>query len=84
MFNVQGIIPNYFFQIVVGIYVVQLAYILTVLQNGVENGSDKINEEYLLGKNLIKSFLLYAVISIIVTLLFSTLAQGLLAQELVT
>ena len=84
LFNVQGIIPNYFFQIVVGIYVVQLAYILTVLQNGVENGSDKINEEYLLGKNLIKSFLLYAVISIIVTLLFSTLAQGLLAQELVT
>ncbi len=84
LFNVQGIIPNYFFQIVVGIYVVQLAYILTVLQNGIENGSDKINEQYLLGKNLIKSFLLYAIISIIVTVLFSTLAQGLLAQELVT
>ena len=82
LFSIKGIIPGYFFQIVVGVYVVQLAYILTVLQNGIENGSDKINEEYLLGKNLIKSFILYAIIAIIVTILFSTMAQGLLAKEL--
>ena len=34
-------IPTYYFQIVVGIYVVQITYILTVIANGVENGSDK-------------------------------------------
>lgn len=78
LFNVGAVIPTYFFQLVVGIYVVQLAYILTVLQNSIENGVDKVNEEHLLGKNLTKSFLLYAIISIIVTLLFSSLAQGLL------
>lgn len=83
LFNINGIIPGYFFQLVVGIYVVQLAYILTILQNGIENGMDKVNEEYLLGKNMIKSFLLYAVIAIIVTILFSSLAQGLLAGEIV-
>ena len=84
LFSISGIIPSYFFQIVVGLYVVQLAYILTVLQNGIENGSDKINEQYLLGKNLIKSFLLYALIAFIVTILFTALAQGILAKDLVS
>ena len=83
LFSVNGIIPIYFFQIVVGIYVVQLAYVLTVLQNGIDNGSDKINEQFLLGKNMIKSFIIYAVISLIVTLLFTIMAKGILANELV-
>lgn len=82
LFKIDGIIPGYFFQIVVGVYVIQLAYVLTIMQNGIENGSDKINEQHLLGKNLIRSFLLYAVIALIVTLLFSAMAQGLLAKEL--
>lgn len=82
LFKIDGIIPGYYFQIVVGIYVVQLAYILTIMQNGVENGSDKVNEQHLLGKNMIRSFLLYALIAAIVTILFSTMAQGLLAGQI--
>ena len=82
LFKLEGIIPGYFFQIVVGVYVVQLAYILTIMQNGIENGSDKINEQHLLGKNLVISFLLYAIIATIVTLLFTSMAQGLLSKEL--
>lgn len=82
LFKIDGIIPGYFFQIVVGIYVVQLAYILTIMQNGIENGSDKVNEQHLLGKNLIRSFILYAIIATIVTILFSSMAQGLLAKDL--
>ncbi|MBS3131354.1 hypothetical protein J4212_02890 [Candidatus Woesearchaeota archaeon] len=34
-------IPTYYFQIVVGVYVVQITYILTILANGIENGSDR-------------------------------------------
>ena len=83
LFSVNGIIPSYWFQLVVGIYVVELAFVLTILQNGIENGSDKINEQYLLGKNLRKSFLLYAIIAFIVTLLFTFMAQGILQGELV-
>ncbi len=82
LFKIDGIIPGYHFQIVVGIYVVQLAYILTIMQNGIENGADKINEEYLLGKNLLKSFIIYAIIAIIVTVLFSTMAQGFLSKDI--
>ncbi|MEE9525328.1 MAG: hypothetical protein V3V78_01850 [Candidatus Woesearchaeota archaeon] len=67
-------IPTFYFQIIVGLYVVQIAYILTVISNGIENGSDKLAERYRLGQNLTKSIILYAVISLVVMLLFNTIA----------
>ena len=79
LFNVNGIIPTYYFQLVVGIYVVQLAYILTILQNGIENGVDKVNEEYLLSKNITRSFFIYAAIALIVALLFTGLSSAVLS-----
>lgn len=66
--------PTYFFQIVVGIYIVQIVYILTVMANGIENGSDSLSERYMKGKNLISSTLLYVIISAIVTILFNLVA----------
>ena len=79
LFNVKDIIPNFFFQLVVGIYVFQSVYILTKIENGIENGTDKINEQYLLGKNLYKSVFLYIIIAAIVVILFNLLAKGILA-----
>ncbi|MBD3209720.1 hypothetical protein GF367_04890 [Candidatus Woesearchaeota archaeon] len=67
-------VPTFFFQIVVGLYVVQIVYLLTVLVNGIQNGADKLNERYLLGKNLIKSTFTYVAIAFIVMLLFSIIA----------
>ncbi len=66
--------PTYYFQIIVGIYVVEIIYILTILANGIENGSDKLNEQYLIGQNMIKSTLLYVFIAFVVTLLFNFVA----------
>ena len=77
----QGI-PTYYFQLIVGIYVVQITYILTVIANGVENGSDKLNERYQLGRNLIKSTLLYVFIAGSVMLLFNIIAGKILTATL--
>jgi len=74
--------PTYYFQIIIGIYVVEIVYILTVLANGVENGSDDLNEQYLIGQNLIKSTLLYVFISLVVTLLFNFVATMVLEANL--
>ncbi len=79
IFNVQGVIPGFYFQLVVGLYVVQLTYILSVLQNSIENGTDKIAEQHLLGKNMTRSVYLYIGIAAVVTVLFSLLSQGILA-----
>lgn len=67
-------IPTYFFQIVVGVYVFQIVFILTILANGIENGADKLQERFNLGKNLIKSTVLYVIISVIVTIIFNLIA----------
>jgi len=72
LFN-EGI-AAYYFQIIVGIYIVEIVYILTILVNGIENGSDKLNERYLLGKNLVKSVLLYSFISFVILIVFSYIA----------
>jgi len=77
-----GGIPTYYFQIVIGIYVVQIVYILTVLVNGIENGNDKLNERFLLGKNLIRSTTVYVVIAFIITFVFNYVAVTVLETTL--
>jgi hypothetical protein len=73
--NMFGVgIPTYHFQIVVGLYVVQLALILSIISNGVENGPDTIGEEYSIGSNLTKSVVLYGIIAFILIIVFNVVA----------
>jgi len=78
----QGL-PTYYFQIIVGIYIIQVTYVLTVMINGIENGSDKTSEEYNLGKNLIKSTIIYTIITAICITLFTIVSAGLLGNSLI-
>ncbi|PLW80789.1 hypothetical protein C0585_00795 [Candidatus Woesearchaeota archaeon] len=73
-------IPTYYFQAVVGVYVVQLVYVLTVMANEIENGKDKDGERFSLGINLSKSTLLYSTITIIVMLLFNIIGLKILGD----
>src|SRR3989344_4225829 len=75
-------IPTYYFQLIVGVYVVQITFILTVISNGIENGSDKLNERYQLGNNLIKSTILYVIISASVMIAFNMVAGRILTATL--
>lgn len=76
-------IPTFYFQIVVGIYVVQIVYILTILINGIENGSDKLNERFLVGQNLIKSTLTYCIIAVLITLVFNMVASTIMGGMMI-
>jgi hypothetical protein len=82
--NLVGIfgdgIPTYFFQVIIGLYVIQITYILTILVNGIENGSDKLNERYQIGNNLIRSTVLYCFISLFVIILFNIVASQVLVS----
>lgn len=75
LFEIQNIIPVYFLQIIIGIYVVEVVIILTFLANNIESGN-KISGEYKAGKNLYASSLLYFFVSLIVTLIFTLLATN--------
>lgn len=75
-------IPTYHFQIIVGLYIVQITYILTILVNGIKNGSDDLNEKYELGINLVRSTVLYCVISLAVIIMFNVVASNILTTSL--
>src|SRR3989344_5186366 len=81
IFGIEGIIPGFFFQVVVGIYVVQLTYILTKLQNGIENGEDVVYGQYLMGKNMYRSVFLYVIIRAVLSILFYLLANQILTNQ---
>jgi len=68
-------IPTYQFQLVVGIYIFEIVYILTILANGIENGEDKLQEKYRLGQNLVRSTVLYVLIAFVVMLIFNLIAS---------
>jgi len=83
MFDIFGIgIPTFYFQLTVGIYVVQIVYILTILSNGIENGSDKLGEKFAIGSNLIRSVLLYCFLAGVVMLLFNVFASSIMGSTL--
>ncbi|MDO8661540.1 MAG: hypothetical protein Q7K43_06630 [Candidatus Woesearchaeota archaeon] len=75
-------IPTYYFQIVVGLYVVEIIYILTIMSNGIENGADKLSEQNSLGKNLVYSVFLYVAIAFIVMLVFNLIATKILSATI--
>jgi hypothetical protein len=72
-------IATYYFQIVVGLYVIQITFILSLLINGIENGSDKLSERYIIGKNLLQTAVTYVLITLVVTLIFSIVAGSILS-----
>jgi len=51
---------------------------MTILANYIENGVDKLNEEYLLSKTLFKSVGFYILITVLVTTILYFMARGVL------
>ena len=78
IFIIKDVIPGYYFQLIVGIYVFEIIFVLTVLTSLIEFGSDKLNEQYSLGRNLMKSVSLYVIIAALTVLIFNALAVTIL------
>ncbi len=83
MLDIFGIgIPTFYFQLTVGLYIIQIIYILTILSNGIENGADKLGERYSIGKNMINGVVLYCFLAGVVMLLFNLFAQQVMQNSL--
>ncbi len=74
IFPLEKLISPFFLQMIVGIYVVEMVVVLTIHANGIENGVDKLNEEYTLGRNLFRGTMLYILIAGITIFAFNLLA----------
>lgn len=67
-FNMIEMIPPYFLQIIIGIYLIQIIFILTGSLVVIDSGEDKLEKTNKVGINLKKGILLYVVTAFISTL----------------
>ena len=74
-FDVTQMIPPYFLQIFVGIYIIEVIIILTGALVTVDSGKDSLREKYELSRNLMKGMLLYLVTAFVATLVLTLLAS---------
>jgi len=73
-FNILKMIPPYYLQIAIGIYILQIIFILTNVLVTIDAGDDKLRLTRNIGKNLKRGMLMYFIVAFISILLLSLLA----------
>jgi hypothetical protein len=74
MFNITTMIPPYFLQIIVGIYIIEIIFILTRTLVRVESGVDALSEKAQVARNLKFGMLLYILVAAVAITALSLLA----------
>ena len=74
LFDISNLIPPYYLQIAIGIYIIEIIYILTSTLVIVDSGEDKLKTSYEISKNLIRGSVLYLIVSLISIIALSFLA----------
>ncbi len=78
IFEVTQMIPPYFLQIIIGIYLIQIIFILTRTLVIVDSGDDKLQTTNALGRNFTSGIILY-----FITALFATIALFILTSVVI-
>jgi len=68
IFNMEEMIPPYFLQISVGLYIIQIIFILSGTLVMIDSGEDKLEKINKTGKNLIRGVFLYFCVGLISTI----------------
>jgi len=74
LFEVSKMISPYFLQISVGIYIIEIVFILTKALVTVDAGEDKLKETFEIARNSISGGLLYIIVALISIVALSALA----------
>ncbi len=74
LFPIDKLIPPFYFQMVVGLYLIEVVFILTILANGIDSGVNKLKEEDSLARNLYKSAIFYIILAGLTMIVFNFLA----------
>jgi len=67
IFQVQNLIPPYYLQIAIGIYIIEIIFILTGTLVTINSGEDKLEQTNKTGKNLFRGLILYFIVATIAT-----------------
>jgi hypothetical protein len=73
-FNVESLMPPYYLQIIVGVYILEIIFILSRTLVNIDAGKDNLKEVYEISNNLRSAGLLYIIVALISVLALSALA----------
>ncbi|MEK6875737.1 MAG: hypothetical protein AABX30_03565 [Nanoarchaeota archaeon] len=65
IFSLSSMIPAYFLQISIGIYIIQIIFILTGTLVTIDAGEDKLQKTYQTGKNVFRGIMLYLIVAFV-------------------
>ncbi|MFH1607554.1 MAG: hypothetical protein ABIA78_00290 [archaeon] len=68
IFSLAKMIPPYYLQIIIGIYLVQIIFILTGTLVTIDSGDDKLEKTNKIGKNLTRGIVLYFITAFLATI----------------
>ena len=74
LFKISNMIPPYFLQIAIGIYIIEIIFILTGTLVTIDSGEDRLKKTYDISKNLIRGSIVYLITALISIIALSALA----------
>ena len=75
IFDMNSMIPPYFLQLAIGIYIIEIIFILSAALVTVDAGEDRLRQTFETGKNLRRGVLLYVLITLLSIVFLSLLAM---------
>ncbi|MBS3055366.1 MAG: type II secretion system F family protein [Candidatus Aenigmarchaeota archaeon] len=63
--SIEKVIPATVFQLVVGIYMLEIVVILSYFLNGIKNGFDKTTRNVLIGKGVMMALIFYSIVLVV-------------------
>ncbi len=69
-------IPTYYFQLVVGFYVVEVIIIMSYLHSTIEKGEDNVHRGFSMGNDVIRGTMLYFLVGVVTSIMFSLITIG--------
>ena len=73
IFQIESMVPQFIFQLVVGIYIIEIIYILTFLVSGIIYGHDEIEQKDSMAKNFLMATPFYVIAAMLISLLLGAL-----------
>jgi len=75
LLNINKIIPVHYFQIIVGVYMIEIVTMLSIFLSIIEHGDEKIQRKFDLGKTLLMAFIVYSVTLVLLYLMLTSLVS---------
>jgi len=82
--NSQKIIPPSVFQMIIGIYMMEVVILLGFFLNGLQNGFDKNMRNYVIGKYLLIATVIYSAVLIAMVAFFAPVMYQIMSMQMTT